>query len=148
MLSFAAAAIGGIASVDSAEFYADLSRPGWAPPGWVFGPVWTVLYALMGIGAWLVWRERGWRGAGGALGLFVAQLALNAGWPWIFFAWHRGAFAFGEILLLFIAIVGTVAAFWRIRPLAGWLLLPYLAWVGFATALTYATWQRNPHLLG
>jgi tryptophan-rich sensory protein len=109
--------------------------------------VWTVLYLLMGIAAWLVWRERGFRGARLALGLFLTQLALNALWSWLFFAWQRGAWALGEVLLLWLVIVATVAAFWRIRPLAGMLLLPYLAWVTFAAALTYALLQRNPAAL-
>ncbi len=146
-VSFAAAAIGGVASANAGDFYRELIRPEWAPPGWVFAPVWSALYVLMGTAAWLVWRERGFRGAGTALALFLIQLAANALWTWLFFAWHRGALAFGEILVLWVLILGTVVAFWRVRPIAGALLLPYLAWVTFASALSYATWQRNPQLL-
>src|SRR5688500_16807553 len=85
-ITSAAAAVGAVASARSREFYAQLDRPEWSPPGWVFGPVWTLLYALMAIAAWLVWRERGFSAAKVALGLFLAQLALNALWTWLFFA--------------------------------------------------------------
>ena len=146
-ISFSAAAVGGLASADAATFYRDLARPGWAPPGWLFAPVWSLLYLLMGIAAWLVWRVRGFRNASFALSLFLVQLAANALWTWLFFVWHRGAFAFAEILVLWLLILGTVIAFWRVRRLAGALLLPYLGWVTFASALTYAIWKRNPGLL-
>ena len=146
--SFAAAAVGGVASANAGGFYQQLVRPGWAPPPWLFGPVWSVLYLMMGIAAWLVWRDRGFRGARAALTLFVVQLAANALWTWLFFAWRRGALAFGEILLLWVLIAATIVAFWRVRPLAGALLLPYLLWVTFATALTFAVWRMNPALLG
>lgn len=147
-VSFIAAAIGGSASVQAGPFYADLVRPGWAPPGSVFGPVWTVLYVLMGFAAWLVWRVGGFRAARFALALFLAQLAINALWSWLFFGWQRGALAFADILLLWALIVATLIAFWRIRPLAGALLVPYLLWVTFASALNYSVWQLNPQLLG
>jgi translocator protein len=148
VLSFAAAAIGGIATADAGSFYQQLDQPSWAPPAFLFGPVWSVLYLLMGIAAWLVWKERGFRGARVALGLYLLQLCLNALWSWIFFAWRDAGLAFAEILLLWTLIVATLAAFWRIRPLAGALLLPYLAWVTYAAALTYALWQLNPQGLG
>ena len=148
LLTFLAAAIGAAASVRSSSFYADLVRPEWAPPSSVFGPVWTILYLLMGIAAWLVWRQGGFRAARSALTLYLVQLAVNALWSWLFFGWHRGALAFADILVLWILIVATTLAFWRIRPLAGLLLLPYLAWVSFAAALNYSVWQLNPALLG
>lgn len=144
---FAAAAVGGFASANAAGFYQQLARPEWAPPPWLFAPAWTVLYLLMGVAAWLVWREHGFRRARGTLALFVVQLAVNALWTWLFFVWRLGALAFGEILVLWILILCTIAAFWRVRPLAGALLIPYLAWVTFASALTYAIWRRNPGLL-
>jgi len=147
VLTFAAAAIGGVASANAGAFYQQLTRPGWAPPAWLFGPVWSTLYVLIGIAAWLVWRVRGFRGAGIPLSLFLVQLAANALWTWLFFAWRQGALAFAEILVLWALILGTVVAFWRVRPLAGALLLPYLAWVTFASALTFTTWQLNPRLL-
>ena len=146
--AFLAAAVGAAASIEARAFYAELAQPPWAPPGWVFGPVWTVLYAAMGVAAWLVWRERGFRGARGALALFLAQLVLNALWSWLFFGWRLGAAAFGEILLLWLAILATLVAFWRVRAAAGALLVPYLLWVGFAAALSWRIWRLNPDALG
>lgn len=151
ILLSAVAGLGAVASVSAGSFYRELALPSWAPPGWVFGPVWSVLYVMMAVAAWLVWRERGfgWMAGGGkALGLFIAQLAANALWSWLFFAWHRGAWAFVDIVVLWVLLVGTIRAFWRVRPLAGALLLPYLAWVSFAAALCLATWRMNPAALG
>lgn len=148
LVAFAAAAVGGFASASAGEFYRELVRPSWAPPGWVFGPVWSVLYALMGIAAWLVWRARGFAGARSALVLFIAQLAANALWSWLFFVWRLGGVAFGEVLLLWALILATMVMFWRISKVAGALLFPYLAWVSFASALNFATWRLNPGLLG
>jgi tryptophan-rich sensory protein len=147
LLTFAAAAIGGLASAGSGTFYQQLVRPDWAPPAWLFGPVWTVLYVLMGIAAWLVWRAHGFRRAGIALVLFVLQLAANALWTWLFFVWQQGGLAFAEILLLWGLIVATMVAFSRLHPLAAALLVPYLAWVSFACALTLSLWRHNPGLL-
>lgn len=147
-ICFVAAGIGAVASVQAGSFYLSLTRPAWAPPASVFGPVWSVLYALMAIAAWLVWREGGFRHARVALSLFLAQLALNALWSWLFFAWHLGAAAFIDILLLWVLIVATLIAFWRTRPVAGALLVPYLLWVSFAAALNFAVWQLNPNVLG
>ncbi|MGN2243291.1 TspO/MBR family protein [Frateuria sp. GZRR33] len=148
LLSFAAAAIGALASIQAAAFYGQLAQPSWAPPASVFGPVWTVLYALMGVAAWLVWREAGQPGRRVALVLFVVQLAFNALWSWLFFAWHLGGWAFADIVVLWLLLVATVVAFWRVRAIAGALLLPYLAWVSFATALNWAVWRLNPSVLG
>ncbi len=147
-ICFVAAGIGAVASVQAGPFYLSLSRPAWAPPASVFGPVWTVLYTLMAIAAWLIWREGGYSNARVALSLFLAQLALNALWSWLFFAWHLGAVAFVDILLLWVLLVFTVIAFWRIRPLAGALLVPYLLWVSFAAVLNYTVWKMNPDVLG
>lgn len=146
--TFIAAGIGGAASIQAGTFYAELVRPEWAPASSVFGPVWTVLYALMGIAAWLVWRVGGFRAARTAFTLFLVQLAFNALWSWLFFAWHRGALAFADILLLWVLILATLIAFWRTRPLAGALLVPYLVWVSVAAALNYSVWQLNPQILG
>jgi translocator protein len=148
VLTFGCAAIGAAASSQAGSFYLQLQRPAWAPPAWVFAPVWSALYLLMAIAAWLVWRAHGLRRARVALGLFVLQLAANALWTWLFFAWKQGALAFAEILLLWSLIAGTLAAFWRLQRPAGVLLLPYLAWVTFACALTFATWKLNPGVLG
>lgn len=142
-----AAAIGGMAAANSREFYASLQRPEWAPPGSVFGPVWTVLYLTMAVAAWLVWRARSYVGARIAIGLFLVQLCLNVLWTWLFFAWHQGALALADVVLLWVAVAMTINMFWRVRALAGALLVPYLAWVSFATALTYAVWKGNPGIL-
>lgn len=148
LVSFAAAAVGGAATANAPEFYSQLDRPSWAPPASIFGPVWSVLYFMLGIASWLVWRQREHRLARTALWLFVAQHVLNALWSWLFFAWQRGALAFIEIVVLWSLVSATLALFWRVRPLAGLLLVPYLAWVTYAAALTYALWQRNPSILG
>lgn len=142
LLSFLAAVPGSF-FVSSAAEYQGLAQPAWAPPGWVFGPVWTALYLLMGIAAWLVWKEAGFAGASVALGLFLVQLALNAAWTPLFFGAGLRGWAFLDIVLLWAAILGTVLLFWRIRPLAGALLIPYLAWVSFAAVLNAAIWRMN-----
>jgi tryptophan-rich sensory protein len=147
VLTFAAAAIGGLASASAGTFYQQLVRPDWAPPAALFGPVWSALYLLIGVAAWLVWRTHGFRGAGIALVLFVVQLAANALWTWLFFVWHQGGLAFAEIVLLWGLIVATVFAFSRLHSLAAALLLPYLAWVTFACVLTFSVWKLNPTAL-
>ena len=146
-LSLAAGAAGAIASADAREFYAALERPAWAPPGWLFGPVWTLLYLLMAIAAWLVWRAPPTPFRRPGLVLFAMQLVLNALWTWIFFYWRSGAWAFAEIAVLWAAIAALIVCFRKVRPLAAWLLAPYLAWVAFAAALTWSVWQRNPGVL-
>ena len=145
LVAFIAAGAGAIASVDAASFYSQLARPSWAPPAGAFGPVWSVLYALMGVAVWLVWRADRRRVA--AFTIFVVQLAVNAVWSWLFFAWRLGALAFIDALVLFALIAVTIVLFWRASRAAALLLIPYLAWVGFASALTWSVWQRNPGLL-
>ncbi|MPZ44260.1 MAG: tryptophan-rich sensory protein [Betaproteobacteria bacterium] len=142
-----AAGLAAIASADAPELYARLVKPEWAPPASIFGPAWMVLYFLMAMAAWLVWRDRGFARAPLALGLFLVQLVANALWSWLFFAWRQGLLALVDIVVLAALIVVTIAAFWRIRPLAGALLLPYLAWVVYAAVLNYRVWQLNPDLL-
>jgi tryptophan-rich sensory protein len=148
VLSFAASAIGAVASIQAKSFYGQLIQPDWAPSPAVFGPVWTVLYAMMGIAAWLVWRHSGFRENRQALTLFLLQLAFNALWSWLFFAWKLGAWALADIAVLWLLIVATIIAFWRVRPLAGALLIPYLLWVSFASGLNYSLWSLNPQILG
>jgi len=148
VISFIAAAIGGAASVQAGPFYKQLVLPDWAPSPSIFGPVWTILYTMMAIAAWLVWRSDGFRAARFALTLYFVQLALNALWSWLFFGWHRGALAFVDIAVLWALIIATVIAFWRIRASAGALLVPYLLWVSFASALNYSVWQLNRQVLG
>jgi tryptophan-rich sensory protein len=146
-LTFATAAIGAVASTSASAFYAELARPTWAPPGWLFGPVWTILYTLMGISAWLIWRRRHFANTRTALALFIVQLAINALWSWLFFVWRQGGVALAEVLLLWCLIVATIIFFWRISAVAAALLLPYLAWVTFASALTFSVWRLNPGVL-
>ncbi len=147
-VSFAAAAIGAVASIQAKSYYGQLVQPDWAPPAALFGPVWSVLYAMMGVAAWLVWRDGGFSQNRPALAVFLAQLSLNALWSWLFFGWHHGALALLDILALWLLIVVTLVYFWRARPLAGMLLIPYLAWVSFASALNYSVWHLNPVALG
>ena len=147
-VSFAASVVGGLASIRAQAFYSALDQPAWAPPPWLFGPVWSVLYVMIAVAAWLVWRQGGLRANALALGVFLAQLALNALWTWLFFAWRLGAVAFLEIILLWVLIAATVVAFWKVRPLAGALMTPYLAWVTFAGVLNYSLWRLNPQILG
>jgi len=148
MVSFAVSAIGAIASIQAKSFYGQLVQPNWAPPPGVFSPVWTALYAMMGIAVWLVWCSGGFRQNRYAIMLFLLQLSFNALWSWLFFAWQRGALALADVIVLWILIVATIISFWRVRPLAGALLIPYLLLVSFASALNYSLWQLNPQVLG
>jgi tryptophan-rich sensory protein len=125
-------------------WYAGLHKPSWNPPDWVFGPVWTALYTMMAVAAWLVWQRGGFGAQRKALVWFIIQLALNAAWTPLFFGLHLPSVAFGEILLLWAAIVATLRAFLQVNGLAGWLLAPYLAWVSFAAVLNFTIWRRNP----
>lgn len=143
-ICFIAAGIGGALTATSVGgWYQTLAKPTWNPPDWVFGPVWTTLYALMAVAAWLVWRRDGFRAASGPLGWFAAQLALNVAWSAIFFGWQRPGAAFAEILLLWLAIAATTIAFWQRSSLAGWLFVPYWAWTTFAVVLNGTLWRLN-----
>jgi len=142
VLCFAASGTAVFVSVDG--WYDGLVKPSWNPPAWLFGPVWTALYVTMAIAAWLVWREGGWRAQRRPLALFVAQWALNALWTPLFFGLHQPGLAFAEILLLWVVLALTVTAFWRVRRIAGLLLLPYIAWVSFAAFLNFTLWRLNP----
>lgn len=148
VLAFIAAGVGAAASVDAQGFYAELTRPSWTPPPWLFGPVWSVLFTMMAVAAWLVWRAGPSPQVRRALWLWGVQLVANALWSWLFFAWRMGAAASVEVLVLLALIVATTLAFRRIRPLAAALMLPYIAWVAFASALTWTLWRMNPALLG
>ncbi len=141
LICFAAAAIGGIwTSRSVGTWYKEIEKPSWNPPSWVFGPVWTALYLMMGISLWLVWRERA---PALPLGLFAVQLVLNAAWSGLFFGLRLPGAAFAEIALLWLAIVGTVLTFRPIAPVAAYLLLPYLGWVSFAAVLNFTIWRLN-----
>ena len=146
-ITFSAAAIGGWASANAPGFYGILNKPSWAPPAAVFGPVWSVLYLLMAVAAWLVWKERRDRENRRALSFYLLQLGLNALWTWVFFAWRLGGWALVEIGVLWVLILLTMIGFYRARPSAGLLLVPYLSWVTFAAALNAALWRLNPRLL-
>lgn len=141
---FATAAIGSVSTASSLDpWYESLRKPAFTPPGALIGVVWSILYALMAFAGWIAWRERGLRGNALPFVLFALQLALNAAWSMLFFGLRRPGLAFVDILLLEAAIVATLVAFWRVRPLAGALLVPYVAWVGFASYLNLALWRLN-----
>jgi translocator protein len=141
LLCYAAASLGALFT--PGEWYASLRKPAWNPPAWVFGPVWTVLYTMMAVAAWLVWRRGGFGVQRGPLVVFLVQLGLNALWSPLFFGLEQPGLAFVEILLLWLAIAWTIAAFFRVYRPAAWLLVPYLAWVGFAAVLNGVLWRLN-----
>lgn len=143
-LVFCFAASASAVFVSPGGWYAELHKPSWNPPAWVFGPAWTTLYILMATAAWLVWRDGGWKVQGRALSLFVAQWLLNALWTPLFFGLHRPDLAFIEIVLLWGMILATTIAFWKVKSSAGLLMLPYLAWVTFAAVLNFTLWRMNP----
>jgi len=138
------AGAGGLVTSRSVQtWYPTLRKPAWTPPGWLFGPVWTALYVSMAVAAWLVWTKAGARAAAVPLALFALQLALNAAWTPVFFGLRMAGAAFGVIVALWAALAATTAAFWHVRPVAGLLMLPYVAWVAFAAALNFAIWRMN-----
>ncbi|WP_017584181.1 TspO/MBR family protein [Nocardiopsis valliformis] len=139
----AAALIGVLSSPGTAGDYAALQQPPWAPPSWLFGPVWTVLYAMIALSGWLVWRERRWRGARTELSLFAVQLVLNAAWTPLFFAAGLRGTALVDIVLLVVTLSVTIVLFSRVSRWAAALLVPYWAWTVFATALNFSIWQLN-----
>ena len=141
---FATAAIGSLATSTSVEtWYADLHKPSWNPPSWIFAPVWTTLYLMMSIAAWLVWKNSRLEDSRLALGFFALQLVLNALWSILFFGLHQPGWALVEIILLWGSIVITMVLFCRHSWLSALLLLPYLLWVTFASALNFALWSLN-----
>ena len=125
------------------EWYKNLVQPALTPPGWIFGLVWTLLYILMGIAAWLVWQRYGLARAAWPLGLFILQLGLNALWSYLFFGLRNPGLAFLDIVALWLTILATLMAFWQYYPPAGQLLLPYLLWVSFAVYLNLQFWRLN-----
>jgi len=143
-ICFGVAAVSGRWTAQEVQgWYRTLLRPSFAPPNWVFGPVWSLLYALMAIAAWLVWLApsapyRTW-----GLALFMLQLALNFAWSWIFFKLHALGLALVEVLVLWTAIGLTTLVFAEVAPAAAWLMTPYLAWVSFASLLNGAFWRIN-----
>lgn len=126
-----------------AEWYESINKPSWNPPAWLFGPVWTMLYTLMGIAAWNIWRKFGFGKARAALSLFLVQLVLNGLWSQIFFGAQEIGWAFIEIIFLLVAIIATTYLFFQKNKVAGWLMVPYIAWVSFATVLNGTIWVLN-----
>jgi len=144
LVCYGVAAFGGLFSARAGgDWYADLAKPSWTPPSWVFGPVWTLLYGMMAVAVWLVWLRRREGGAAAAMALFAVQLAFNAAWSGLFFGLHRPGVALVDLVLLWLALAATVWLFLRRRPAAGALLVPYLLWVSFALALNFAIWRLN-----
>ncbi len=144
-ICFAVAGIGSsFMPLALSEWFITLNKPSWNPPNWIFGPVWSLLYLLMAVAAWLVWRQLGWRGAAVPLALFAVQLLLNGAWTGLFFGLRMPWIAFAEIVLLWCAILATLLSFWRVTPIAGWLMTPYLAWVTFAAVLNLTLARMNP----
>ena len=141
LVCFAAASLGAVFM--PGEWYAALKKPTCNPPGWIFGPVWTALYTMMAVAAWLAWKRGGFASQRQPLTIFLVQLALNAAWTPLFFGLHWPGVAFAEIVLLLLAIAATIAAFRPVSRVAAWLLAPYLAWVSFAAVLNFTLWRLN-----
>lgn len=139
--------VAGVAGYATAEaiptWYAGLAKPGFTPPDQVFAPVWTILYALMGIAAWLIWRTPNAPERRRALALFWTQLLLNFAWSWIFFHQHLIFAAALEVVILWLAVFFMTMAYWRVRTAAAWMMLPYLCWLTFASALNWGIWHAN-----
>jgi benzodiazapine receptor len=139
-----AGALGSVATTPAIPgWYAALAKPTWTPPNVVFGPVWTALYVMMAVAAWLVWRRAGQAPVALPLALFGLQLVANVAWSWLFFGARMPGLAFVEIVVLWCLILAATIACWRVSPWAGVLLLPYLAWVSYACALNFAIWRMN-----
>ncbi|MFH1300567.1 MAG: TspO/MBR family protein [Planctomycetota bacterium] len=144
VICISAGGVGALATTpEIAGWYRTLTKPPWNPPDYVFGPVWTTLYVLMAIAGWLVWKPAGFRKAALPLSLFAVQLFLNVVWSFIFFGMHQPGWAFMEIIVLWLTIVATTITFFRCSKLAGWLFVPYLTWVSFASILNFAIWRMN-----
>lgn len=139
--------VGGLGGAVTAEsvttWYATLNKPSFNPPNWIFGPVWTALYILMGVAAWRVWRAADRDTARGPLAVFALQLAVNLGWSVAFFGLRNPGLAVIVILALDLLVLATALMFRRIDRLAAWLLVPYLAWISFATLLNVTIWRLN-----
>jgi tryptophan-rich sensory protein len=136
--------IGSLATFSQIEtWYATLEKPFFNPPNWIFGPVWTILYAFMGIAFYQIWRSGQSQQRRKAIALFALQFILNILWSFIFFGFEQPGLAFVAIIVLWITIVATIRAFYPISKSAAWLLFPYILWVSFATVLNFAIWFLN-----
>lgn len=147
VVTWLAATAGILASLKAHVIYAQIIQPSWAPPAWLFGPVWTLLYCLMAIAAWLVWQKRKCSRVNRCLGVYLAHLVFQGLWSWLFFAWGRADLAMIDILLLWMMIVWMVLAFRQISRVAAWLMVPYLLWVSFASLLNGVLWYLNGAVL-
>lgn len=144
LICFGASAIGAIFTTPSIDgWYATLNRPSYAPPNWIFGPVWTLLYAMMAVAVWMVWKTEVTRFRRVSLVLFLVQLILNVLWSGLFFGLQNPFLAFWEILLLWGLILATTISFSRVSKPASGLMIPYLLWVSFAAVLNYGFWTLN-----
>jgi|GEM_PF-8681 len=143
-LCFGAAGLGAAATSSSvSDWYRTIAKPTWTPPDWIFGPVWSALYLMMAIAAWLVWRRTSWKTSCSALVWFGLQLALNVLWSVIFFGLQHPGWALAEVLVLWLAIAATIKAFWNLSHVAAILLLPYWLWSSFASVLNLTIWRMN-----
>ncbi len=140
-MTFCASATAVFVTTDG--WYAELAKPTWNPPAWIFGPVWTALYVMMAVAAWLVWKNGGWKQQRGPLSLYLLQWVLNALWTPVFFGMQRPGLAFAAILILLAAVFTTMAAFWKAHRIAGLLLVPYALWTTFAAVLNFTIWRLN-----
>jgi benzodiazapine receptor len=140
-------ALGAVAGIFTAkavpDWYASLNQPSFNPPNWIFGPVWTLLYILMGVSLYLVWQTPPGIQRDTAMAVFFFQLLLNFGWSFLFFYYHRIGLALAEIILMWISIVLMLVLFYRVRPVAAWINIPYILWVSFATILNAAYYKLN-----
>ncbi len=144
LMAEGAGILGSVFTASSVKgWYPAIVKPAWNPPSWVFGPVWSMLYALMGVAAAMIWNQKTMPGAKLALWTYGIQLVLNAMWSVLFFGLKNPGLAFAEIISLLVLITVTTVLFWKIRPWAGVLMLPYVAWVSFAACLNYAIWRLN-----
>jgi len=143
-LCLAVSALGGLATASSVgSWYQGLAKPPFNPPDWVFAPVWLTLYLMIAFAGWRVWRVAGFAAARAAFTWYAIQLALNLTWSLLFFGARAPGAALIEVIVLWVAIVANAAAFWRYDRLAGLLLVPYIAWVGYAALLNAAIWWLN-----
>jgi len=144
LIAQAAGLIGSVFTASNVRgWYTTIARPSWNPPSWVFGPVWTALFTLMGIASYIIWKHRDLPYARAALVFYVIQLILNVLWSIFFFGLKNPGLAFVEILILLALIIVTTVLFWKVKPVAGALMLPYIAWVSFASYLNYTIWRLN-----
>jgi tryptophan-rich sensory protein len=142
VVTFAAATSGGY--FRPGDWYRDLKKPSWNPPDFLFPIAWTLLYAMMAVAAWLVWERVDWPAAALPIGLWIVQLVFNALWSALFFGMKRMDYALVDVVLLWLSIAATIALFWPVSTLAGWLMVPYLAWVSFAAFLNLTILRLNP----